>query len=892
MQLKRKKSLFLIVSIPIIILLASLTISKHQFGITKEDTIQKLLSLDLGISHFRNLLDVGEGDTEKFSFNTKIISSLIVSSFNSIPKFIQYKLFNEKVFDRVDISINFSNYSTLMKNRARAIQDGLLVNPEEVNATLEHKGKKYKSKIRLKGDFGGHWRSKHRLSLRVKLKNDKNILGFSTFSIQKPRERQHPYDQTFQSLVRDSGNLSSTHKFAHVFVNGDDWGIMNIEEHFSKEFLEKQKRKKSIMVRFSNEDKWFYKRKSKNPFVGYRLSDPFLFIHLYNNKEFLKDLQNRKAYSYISNSRLSNNKSIYDINSFSKALIMSLVWNEIHALADANLRYYFNPYTLKLEPITTDQGVWNILQDNGIMGSTMVVDSQKSDITLPSHIWNYASILSNQHYVDNLPMNLEKVRENISNIDKHLSYSQSLFPVDQNKDTKVIENNMKKILNNKEKYLISPIMADSVKNISDDRLSVVINPIPPTKQQASEFKKHLYIRHYTNGNLELYNLLTDNIVVKEIWFNGKSFTDKEIIVPSYLTNPSPTIIKTQYKGIQDNMFTVKTQYQNFDRTVKNEITIISDGLINPLSLNTAHDFVFINKLDDKKYEINQGNWTVDKPIIIEGDLIISPSTNLQFTKGSYLIVKGSLTAISSKENPIILKSVLDSWKGVYVLNAVNKSQLKNVNISNLSALEDELLKLTGGITFYKSDVDFENVKINDVIAEDAINIVESSFSLNSVIINNTISDGLDSDFSKGNVLNSDFSNIGGDALDFSGSYVSINQTKATNVKDKAISAGEGSTINIKNSNFKYIGVGVVSKDGSSVTMSNSEISNYKLYAAMSYIKKDFYTSMTNISINNSPVSDGNTYMRQKGTNMIVDNINIPESEINIKELYKTNVMAK
>ena len=118
-----------------------------------------------------------------------------------------------------------------------------------------------------------------------------------------------------------------------------------------------------------------------------------------------------------------------------------------------------------------------------------------------------------------------------------------------------------------------------------------------------------------------------------------------------------------------------------------------------------------------------------------------------------------MTAIGGEANPIILKAISDSWKGIYVLNADKKSHLKNVNISNLSALEDELLKLTGGVTFYKSDVNFENVKIDDVKAEDALNIVEYKFSLSSVYINNTVSDGLDSDFSKGNVSNSQFSNI-------------------------------------------------------------------------------------------------------------------------------------
>jgi len=61
--------------------------------------------------------------------------------------------------------------------------------------------------------------------------------------------------------------------------------------------------------------------------------------------------------------------------------------------------------------------------------------------------------------------------------------------------------------------------------------------------------------------------------------------------------------------------------------------------------------------------------------------------------------------------------------------------------------------------------------------------------------------------------------------------------------------------------------------------------DYKLYAAMSYIKKDFYDS-PKINVNNCSVSNDNAYIRQKGTTMIVDNIEISESEINIEKLYK------
>jgi hypothetical protein len=869
MQLKHTKSLFntvLIVIVMVIILLP--TVNKQQYVIAKEDLAQKLTSLNLGFSHFRTLIDTGEGERE-FSIYEKTMAII-----SSIPKVIKYKLFNESEFERIDIRINFLDYSTLMEDRKRAIRDNILSNPTKVKAVLKLNGKKYKAKLRLKGDLHHHWDSKYRMSLRVELKNNKNILGFSSFSIQKPRERKHPYDYAFQSMVRDTGNLASVHKFAHVFVNGEDWGIMDIEEHMSKEFIEKQNKKNTIIFRFSNEDKWLYTFTSKIPYDGYRLSDPRLFIRLYNKKS-LKDIFNRKAYSYISNNTLSNNMNLYDVDSFSKALITTLAWNNTHTIADSNSRYYFNPYTLKIEPITADQGRWWV--NKGI-----------DHLELNN---KYLSILSSQSFKDRLPENLKKVSQIVLNIDEYLSFNESLFPVDRIKNTIFVKNHMRKIIDNQKEYLIYPIKKRDIENRLNNKSADIEQQEQPTRQQASEFPEHLYIRHYTDGTLEIYNLIPDAVTVKDVLFNGKSISIDDTVVPSYLSHPEPTVIKTLYKGIQDEMFTVSTQYQGFDRISKNNITLISGEIDNPLLFDTTNEFDFINKLDRNTYEIEQGNWVVNKPIIVGGDLHISPGANLQFSEDAYIIVKGSLIAIGGKENPIIFKAISDSWKGIYVLNADKKSHLKNVNISNLSALEDGLLKLTGGITFYKSDVDFENVKINDVKAEDALNIVESEFYLNSIYVNNTISDGLDSDFSKGSVLNSEFSDIGGDALDFSGSNVLIGKTEANNIKDKAVSAGEKSILTVKDSKFNNIGVGIASKDGSSVTVTGAKILNYKLYGAMAYLKKDFY-DMPNLTISNSTVSEGRAYIRQKGTSMTVDGIDIPETKISVKKLYKTKVMAK
>ena len=60
---------------------------------------------------------------------------------------------------------------------------------------------------------------------------------------------------------------------------------------------------------------------------------------------------------------------------------------------------------------------------------------------------------------------------------------------------------------------------------------------------------------------------------------------------------------------------------------------------------------------------------------------------------------------------------------------------------------------------------------------------------------------------------------------------------------------------------------------------------------MSYLKKDFY-DMPSTNLNNCLVSEGNAYIRQKGTSMTVDNVDIPESNLSVKKLYKTSVMMK
>jgi hypothetical protein len=235
-----------------------------------------------------------------------------------------------------------------------------------------------------------------------------------------------------------------------------------------------------------------------------------------------------------------------------------------------------------------------------------------------------------------------------------------------------------------------------------------------------------------------------------------------------------------------------------------------------------------------------------------------------------------------------------TWKGIYVMG-VDKSEsvLSYVDIKKTKAFSVGLLKLTGGINFYDSKVTISNTNIYVTMAEDALNIVNSMFEIDGLHIDGTVSDAFDGDFSSGVVKNSLFTNIGGDAIDISGSAVHVDNVKFKNVKDKALSVGEASKITIQNVNMEKVGVGIASKDGSQTHATNVFIKNYLFKAFMTYKKKDFYgePSLYGREIKVEPINL-DSFVAQNGTTMIINKNRITSTKLNVKDLYNSEIMKK
>ena len=275
-----------------------------------------------------------------------------------------------------------------------------------------------------------------------------------------------------------------------------------------------------------------------------------------------------------------------------------------------------------------------------------------------------------------------------------------------------------------------------------------------------------------------------------------------------------------------------------------------------------NDFVYVK---DKNYIIDKGLWIANNPIIIPDgfNLIIKEGAEVYFDKKSYILINnGKLLSNGSYNFPIKLSALDDSWRGIFVKSKNKDSTLKYTNIYKTNYFNNDENFLTGGVTFYNSNVEINNCIFDSSVAEDTINIVNSKFNIKNSEFKNSISDGIDLDFSFGEIKNTNFSRIGGDAVDLSGSDLKIKKLNFSSIKDKSISAGEASKLIGKEITINNSYIGIASKDASLVELNNINILNSEIADLVTYKKKSFY-SFGKIKINNSKIDYNKIYSQRK-----------------------------
>jgi len=262
----------------------------------------------------------------------------------------------------IAIDIKFKDWKKLENSRENALKRGLILKKEKefIKASLRHNNQTIRAKARLKGDYTDHLEG-DKWSLRIKTKKNDHLFGMRSFSLQSPKTRSFLQEFLFLDMLRSNGVLAPRYLFVNEIINGNKIGVMALEEHFSKEILEVNKRKESVIVKLDETLFWENKANSDDnsePYHNYTAAS----ISAFNSKKIKKSplLQNHYRVavgllrSFIAGSLKASD--VFDVELLGKYLAIVDTWGVGHAIAWHNIRFAYNPYTVKLEPIGFDAG--------------------------------------------------------------------------------------------------------------------------------------------------------------------------------------------------------------------------------------------------------------------------------------------------------------------------------------------------------------------------------------------------------------------------------------------------------------------------------------------------------------------------------------------------------
>ena len=204
--------------------------------------------------------------------------------------------------EKIILDIPFENYELLRAKREQALQDGSMVSTDEdfISAKLRYANTNYKIDLRLKGDKSDHWIDDKYWSFRVNLDGENTLLGMRKFSLQRPLTRGYLNEWYLHKLLKYSGFISLRYHFIHLIVNGNDYGIYALEEHFDKRLIEYNNRREGPVFRFDDALCWYkdniinnceeaYTTSAIEPFELGNLQDtPELFAAFIKGKDLLE----------------------------------------------------------------------------------------------------------------------------------------------------------------------------------------------------------------------------------------------------------------------------------------------------------------------------------------------------------------------------------------------------------------------------------------------------------------------------------------------------------------------------------------------------------------------------------------------------------------------------
>ena len=459
------------------------------------------------------------------------------------------------------------------------------------------------------------------------------------------------------------------------------------------------------------------------------------------------------------------------------------------------------------------------------------------------------------------------------------------FPNDRLFKISPIEKNLYFLKNNQNDIILK------INNLSKKKVINNIETDQKILNNSNLIRDFVKVIHFSNGDIELYNLLSKKIFIKDVIVDNQRIKVSKYIQPSKINQISKIIVKTDLKGFYDNKIKVSSIFQDVEKISRNKFTLFNLDYFNRDVFQTDSSKCLNKNLEEVC--IISGKHTINQNIVFENPVIIEEGSELVLLENSNLYFKSSVKMNGSKSNPILVSA---KGGGIIINNKSNSiSQIDNVNFSNLNNTSIPLMRYTGAINGYGGTFVINDSKILGGKAEDQLNLVHAKIDISNLYFENAISDAFDCDVCTGRISNLKINNANGDGLDFSSSNLNITDIHINSVKDKAISVGEKSNIKLYDVYIENVSTGIAVKDSSYAKIENIKMDNIRFDSFMTYVKKPYFSGETvltasNVSSLNQP--KGNLCVRSKYTYLEINSKECNITDLDVDTLYKDGRMKK
>lgn len=337
------------------------------------------------------------------------------------------------------------------------------------------------------------------------------------------------------------------------------------------------------------------------------------------------------------------------------------------------------------------------------------------------------------------------------------------------------------------------------------------------------------LREKENRTIERLNLIKKNLdkitIKNKINIDPKSYDFENL--EKYFKNKNLFFV---YKDRNEDFILcrfVKNNCEVKNYTLEEKLSFLRQRYKQNYKSSDRPQYTFFGKTKNQSENSKfRGIYKWQKKILDKGVQIFSlnAETKINFKKKIIDI------NLKDEKSRIIItgnESLIENWK----FNLTAKSNFNGRN----NFIHSET-NLTGCLTFIDTRVNNINIYSKNLNCEDSVNFIRTSGKINNIEIYDSLSDGLDMDFSKIDINNLKISNSKNDCADFSYGTYNINKLEVKKCGDKGLSVGENSRVKIKIFDSSYSNFGVVSKDSSKTIITDAKISDVK-FCLGAYNKK-------------------------------------------------------